>query len=306
MAARILLCDPLPQEVLRAMRDRGLDVDERTGLSPEDLRRVLGDYDAVVVRSATKIGRQQLESAGKLRLIVRGGVGLDNIDTRAAGERGIRVLNTPRASSVSVAELALGLMFALARRIPQADASMKSGVWEKKGFSKGIELEGKTLGIIGLGRIGRVLARKASAIGLKAMAAYDKDAARLAAEPGCDLTSKNDLLGRADIVSLHISYEPGAPPEIGASEFARMRDRVLIVNTSRGGVVDEAALLDALESGKVGGAALDVYSEEPPKDLRLIRHPRVICTPHVGAGTIEGQGRIGTEVAEILLRELRD
>ncbi len=304
MPSKVLVSDPLPQDALQRIRAAGIVVDERAGMTPEELERTIGDYDAIVVRSATKIRRQHLAAAGRLKLIVRGGVGLDNVDVAAAAERGVRVLNTPGAASVSVAELALGLIFALARRIPEADASMKAGRWEKKAFSKGLEVEGRTLGIIGMGRIGRVLARKASAIGLMAIAAYDKFPSGTLDLAGCTLTTKADLLHRADFVSLHIPFEPGDPPEIGAAELAQMKDGVFVVNCARGGVVDEGALYDALESGKVSGAALDVLREEPPKDLRLVRHPRVICTPHVGAGTIEGQGRVGREVAEILLREL--
>jgi D-3-phosphoglycerate dehydrogenase len=305
VGARVLICDPIPDRAVAAMREGGLEVDERTDLATADLTGILGGYDAVVVRSATTITREHVQAAaGRLRLVVRGGVGVDNIDVAAAEQHGIRVLNTPGASTVSVAELALGLMFALARRVPQADASVKSGQWDKKSFSKGVELEGKTLGIIGLGRIGTMLARKASAIGLHAIAAYDKYRKRAESEGAAALTTKADLLRQADIISLHIPFDPASAPELGSSEFARMKHGVFLVNCARGGVVDEAALLDALESGKVAGAALDVFATEPPTDLRLLRHPSVICTPHIGAATIEGQGRVGSEVAQILLREL--
>jgi len=232
--ASVLICDPIAAEAVERMRAGGLRVDEWVGLSPEKIEAVIGDYDAAVVRSATKLGKRQIAAARRLRLIVRGGVGTDNVDLAAAASREITVLNTPNASTASVAELALGLLLALARRIPQADAALMSGRWPKKEVSDGIELEGKTLGIIGLGRIGGAFGRRAS----------------------------------------------------------------------RGGVVDENALLDALESGKVRGAALDVFAEEPPRDLRLACHPRVICTPHLGASTREAQARIGMEIAQIPLERL--
>lgn len=304
MTRKVLVCDPIPADAIARMRAGGLCVEEAIGLGAEELEKRIVGFEAVVVRSATKIQRTHIQAAPDLRLIVRGGVGMDNIDAEAAEACGVRVLNTPGASSVSVAELALGFIFALARRIPEADAALKAGRWEKGKFSKGIELEGKTLGIIGMGRIGRILARKASAIGLRAIAAYDKYVTQVDQVAGCSLTTKADLLERSDFVSLHIPLEPGAGPEIGAAEIQRMKDGVFIVNCARGGVVDETALLAALESGKVAGAALDVFREEPPVDLRLAQHLRVIATPHIGAGTREGQGRVGMEVAEILLSEL--
>lgn len=306
MSSKVLVCDPIDTSAIERMRASGIEVNERVGITPGDLEKEIGGYDAIVVRSATKVKAEHVKAgaAGRLQYIVRGGVGVDNIDSNAAEEKGILVLNTPAASSVSVAELALGLMFAMARRIPQADATMKEGKWEKKQFSKGMELEGKTLGIIGMGRIGKVLARKASALGLSAIAAYDKYATFDGEHPGYALATKDEILRRADIISLHIPLEKGAGPEIGAAEIAMMRDGVLIVNCARGGIVDEKALLDALESGKVAGAALDVFADEPPKDLALVRHPRVICTPHIGGQTVEAQGRIGWEVATILIDRL--
>ena len=301
--ARVLICDPIPAVAVELMRAGGLQVDERADVSPEELEAVIGDYDAVVVRSATRLGEQQIAAARKLRVIVRAGVGTDNIDLDAAASREIAVLNTPNAPTVSVAELALGFLLTLARRIPQADTALKSGRWPKKDFSDGIELEGKTLGIIGMGRIGGALGRCASALGM-IVVGTDTELEPSGCFEGLELLPLEELLPRADFVSIHIPPSAEGRAAIGREEIARMKDGVLLVNCARGGVVDEDALFDALESGKVRGAALDVFSEEPPRDLRLARHPRVVCTPHLGASTREAQARIGIEIAQILLEQL--
>jgi len=285
------------------MRAGGLVVDEKLGMTPEALEAVIGGYEAVVVRSATKIEARHIAAATSLEVIVRGGVGVDNIDVGAAEAEGVRVMNTPSASSTSVAELALALMFALARQIPRADASMKSGEWDKKSFAKGMELEGKTLGILGVGRIGRALARKTSALGMVVIGA-DPALGTTGSVDGLTLLTPGDLYSRADLISLHLPKVAGTPAAIGPDQFAQMKRGVFLVNCARGGVVDEVALLSALESGRVAGAALDVFEVEPPKDLRLVNHPRVIATPHVGAATQEAQARVGLEVAQILLAEL--
>jgi D-3-phosphoglycerate dehydrogenase len=300
---RVLVCDAIAADAVERMRAGGLVVDEKVGLTPEALEAVIGGYEAVVVRSATKIKAQHVAAAKNLKIIVRGGVGVDNIDVASAEAEGVRVMNTPSASSTSVAELALALMFSLARQIPRADASMKTGAWDKKSFAKGMELEGKTLGVIGVGRIGRTLARKASALGMVVIGA-DPALGETGSVDGLTLLHPDDVFRRADIVSLHMPKPTGTRAAIGADEFAKMRDGVLLVNCARGGVVDETALLAALESGKVAGAALDVFEVEPPKDAKLVGHPRVIATPHVGASTVEAQARVGLEVAEILLAEL--
>jgi D-3-phosphoglycerate dehydrogenase len=300
---RVLVCDAIAADAVERMRAGGLVVDERIGMSPEALEAAIGDYEAVVVRSATKIRAQHVAAAKSLKLIVRGGVGVDNIDVAAAEAEGVRVMNTPAASSTSVAELALALMFSLARQIPRADQSMKSGAWDKKTFAKGMELEGKTLGILGVGRIGRALARKASALGMVVIGA-DPALGTTGSVDGLTLLSPDDVYRRADFISLHLPKVAGTPATLGREQFAEMKDGVFVVNCARGGVVDEAALFAALESGKVAGCALDVFEVEPPKELALIGHPRVIATPHVGASTVEAQARVGLEVAEILLSEL--
>ena len=300
---RVLVCDAIAADAVERMRAGGLVVDEKIGLNADELASVLPAYDAVVVRSATKIRARHFEAGKRLRVVVRGGVGVDNIDVAAAEAHGVRVMNTPGASSVSVAELALALVFALARQIPRADASMKAGQWDKKSFAKGMELEGKTLGVLGVGRIGRTLARKASALGMVVIGA-DPALGTTGTVEGLTLLPAEDVYRRADVVSLHIPKAAGAPAEIGRVEISKMKKGVLLVNCARGGVVDEAALLEALESGQVGAAALDVFEVEPPVDLRLVGHPRVIATPHVGASTGEAQARVGLEVAEILLATL--
>jgi D-3-phosphoglycerate dehydrogenase / 2-oxoglutarate reductase len=300
---RVLICDPIPADAVERMSAEGLQVDERIGLSPEQFEALIGNYDAVVVRSTTRLGERQIAAARRLRMIVRGGVGTDNIDLAAAASRGIAVFNTPSASTVSVAELALGLLLALARRIPQADAALKSGRWAKKELSDGIELEGKTLGIIGVGRIGGALGRRAAALGM-VVVGTDKELEPAGRFEGLDILSLEELLPRADFVSVHVPLSEEGRAEIGGKEIARMKDGVLLINCARGGVVDEEALLEALESGKVRGAALDVFAEEPPRDPRLARHPRVVCTPHLGASTREGQARIGMEIAQILVERL--
>jgi D-3-phosphoglycerate dehydrogenase len=300
---RVLVCDAIAADAIERMRASGLVVDEKIGLTSDVLEATIGEYDGVVVRSATKIGARHLAAAKRLKVIVRGGVGVDNIDVSAAEAKGVRVMNTPGASSTSVAELALALMFALARQLPRADASMKTGTWDKKSFSKGMELQGKTLGILGVGRIGRALARKAAAIGMVVIGS-DPALGDTGSVDGLTLLPPVDVFRRADLISLHMPKPAGAAATIGSEQLQLMKPGVFLVNCARGGVVDEAALLLALESGKVAGAALDVFEVEPPTDLRLVGHPRVIATPHVGASTVEAQARVGLEVAEILLAEL--
>ena len=302
-AKRVLICDAVAADAVERMRAGGLAVDERIGMSGDELLEAIPAYDAIVVRSATKIEARHLAAGHRLKIVVRGGVGVDNIDVQAAEAEGVRVLNTPAASSVSVAELALGLMFALARQIPRADASVKGGAWEKKSFAKGMELEGKTLAILGVGRIGRALARRASSIGMVVIGA-DPALGTTGTVEGLTLLPAADLFARADVISLHLPKPAGAPPIVGAAEIAKMKHGVLLVNCARGGVVDEGALLAGLQSGRIGGAALDVFEIEPPKNSEVYGHPRVIATPHIGASTVEAQARVGLEVAEILLAEL--
>ncbi len=295
---KVLICDPLAESAVARLREAGLEVVEKTGMSPEELAQELAKgYDAIVVRSATKVRKAAIDAAVGLRLIVRAGVGLDNIDVEYAREKGIEVRNTPRASTDSVAELALAHMLALARSLPQATISLREGKWEKKAF-KGIELSGKTLGVIGIGRIGQAVARRALCLGMRVIA-FDKFV-KESPIPEVRMVPLEELLGEADFVTLHVPPDP-AGPVIGQQEIARMKDGAYLINCARGGVVDEAALLAALNSGKLAGAGLDVFEEEPPKDMELLRHPKVSLTPHIGAQTREAQARVGDEVVDILL-----
>lgn len=300
---RVLVCDAIAADAVERMRAGGLVVDERIGMSPEALEAAIGDYEAVVVRSATKIRAQHVAAAKSLKLIVRGGVGVDNIDVAAAEAEGVRVMNTPAASSTSVAELALALMFSLARQIPRADQSMKSGAWDKKTFAKGMELEGKTLGILGVGRIGRALARKASALGMVVIGA-DPALGTTGSVDGLTLLSPDDVYRRADFISLHLPKVAGTPATLGREQFAEMKDGVFVVNCARGGVVDEAALTEALKAKQLRGAILDVFATEPPGKIALLELANVVATPHLGASTAEAQRRAGDDAAAILVEAL--
>jgi D-3-phosphoglycerate dehydrogenase len=271
---RLIVCDPLAPAAVEAMHAAGIKVDVRDNITPEDLEAVIADYDAMVVRSRTKVRQPLIDKAVNLKLVVRSGVGLDNIDVKHARSKGIEVRNTPAASSNAVAELTLGYLFALARQIPQMAVSMKDGQWEKKGFSKGMELEGKTLGLIGCGRIGSLVARKAL----------------------------DELLRRADFISLHVPYTEETHFILCQEEFAKMKDGAHIINCGRGGTVNEDALYDAIVSGKVAGAALDVFHDEKEdRGKKLLALPQVIGSPHVGAGTVEASKRVGAEVAQIAI-----
>jgi D-3-phosphoglycerate dehydrogenase len=295
---KVLVCDPLDPKAVERIQGAGLEVVEKVGMSPEELAEELKKgYEIIIVRSATKVRRPAIEAAQGLKLIIRAGVGLDNIDVDAAKEHGIEVKNTPKASSISVAELALAHMLALARSLPQATQSLREGKWEKKAF-KGIELHGKTLGVIGIGRIGREVAKRALCFGMRVIA-YDKYITE-SPLPEVTMVSLEELLRESDFITLHIPPDP-AGPVIGKAEIEKMKDGAYLINCARGGVVDEEALLEALDSGKLAGAGLDVFAEEPPTDERLLKHPKVTLTPHIGAQTKEAQARVGEEVAEIVI-----
>ncbi|MDD5557247.1 MAG: hydroxyacid dehydrogenase [bacterium] len=297
---KVLVCDPLAKEAIAILKDAGLEVDERSGLKEDDLVGCIGGYHGVIVRSATKITRRVIEAGKSLEVIARGGVGLDNIDTACAKERSIPVVNTPTASSVSVAELAIGLMFAVARGIAAADASIKAGKWEKKRFM-GRELHGKTLGLIGSGRIGTELAKRAVALGMKVLIVRKTRKE----SPYGTLSTLDEMLPAADYISLHIPRTDETRNIINRETIAKMKDGVIIVNCARGGVVDEKALLEALKSGKVRGAGLDVFDQEPPGDNPLLAQENVVATPHIGASTKEGQFRVGTEIAQLVVDRLK-
>lgn len=293
---KILICDKTESEAIERMRAAGLTVDTNFEITAEELPNVLPAYDGCVVRGRTKVRQPLIDLCPGLKVIVRGGVGLDNIDADYARSKGITVLNTPKASSASVAELAIGFMFDLARSINKATATMKAEKWEKKAF-EGDELGGKTLGLIGIGNIGKEVAKRANALGMTVIAydPYVKEAESVR------LVQLDVLLAKSDYISLHLPKTKESSNMIGKAQFEKMKAGVRLVNCARGGIVDEAALYEALVSGKVAGAALDVFAEEPPTDYRLLKLDNVIGSPHIGAATHEAQGRVGAEVAEKLI-----
>jgi len=306
---KVLICDKTEASALEVIRAAGIEVDNRPEITPEELVRDASQYDGMVVRSRTRITKEAIDAATNLKIVVRGGVGLDNIDVKYAESKGVAVRNTPKASSNSVAELALGYMLALARKVPQAAMSMTAGEWKKKEL-EGTEIAGKTLGLIGFGNIGGVLGRKANALGMDVIF-YD---VITPADPGPAIqVSLDELFARSDYISLHVPKIAATTNMINAQTIAKMKDRVYIINCARGGIIDEDALYDALVSGKVGGAALDVYLDEKvnPGNARLFSVKdkyglnKVIGSPHIGASTQEGQARVGGEVAEILTDFLR-
>lgn len=296
---RILAADGMEAAAVAKLREMGHEVVEQF-YEADELAKQLADFDVLVVRSATKVRVPVIDAAkaaGRLKLVIRGGVGVDNIDVAYAEEQGIKVRNTPAASSNSVAELALGHMFAIARYIHIANFTMRNGEWNKKKY-EGIELGGKTLGIIGYGRIGKALAALAKGIGMNVIA-YDP----YVTAP--EIVGLDELLAKSDFISLHVPAAKGEPPLINAETIAKMKDGVYLVNTSRGALIDEAALLAALDSGKIAAAALDVFAEEPTKNEAIYTHPKISLTPHIGGSTAEAQGRIGDEIVSIILSELQ-
>lgn len=297
---RILVTDGMDKSALQSLKDKGHEVVEQF-YAPEELGEALKGFDAVVVRSATKVRAAHIDAAkgGSLKLIIRGGVGVDNIDVKYAEEAGITVKNTPRASSNSVAELAMAHMFSCARFISVAGHTMREGKWEKKAYGAGIELGGKTLGIIGFGRIGQALGRMAKALGMKVIAQDIFHVPGIEEEMGMKYVELDELFAEADFISLHTPSLNGVKL-ISKENIDKMKDGVVFINTSRGDNVNEEDLLAALESGKVRAAGLDVFAEEPATNAALYSHPRVSCTPHIGAATKEAQKRIGAEIVDII------
>ena len=300
---KVLVSDPIHEDGVKMLREAGHTVDLRTEMTAEELENVIGGYDAVVLRSRTRLTAEVLEKAANLKAIARAGVGLDNIDTGYAEERGIEVFNSPEAPCNAVAELVIGLMICMARHITVADTTMKQGRWEKNRLT-GIELGGRTLGVIGFGRIGYTVARKARALGMEVLA-YDVQMDKLrrfVEEIGAVDVDLDTLLMESEFVTVHVPLLPQTRHMIAAPQFEKMRDGVYVVNAARGGIVDEAALKAALDSGKVAGAALDVYESEPSPDPELVRRANVVCTPHIGAGSVEAQRGNSTIVAEKLIK----
>lgn len=296
---RVLATDGMAPPAVKKLKELGYEVVEQF-YEPEDLKKAVQDTDVMVVRSATKVRKDIIDAAaetGKLKLVIRGGVGIDNIDKDYAEEKGVKVTNTPAASSASVAELAIGHMFAMARNIGIANATMRQGEWNKKKY-EGIELSGKTLGLIGFGRIAREVAKRATALGMNVI--YTKRSGELVEEKTAKFVDMDTLLAESDFISLHIPKQADKDHVIGKEEIAKMKDGVFLVNTARGGLIDEDMLVEALDSGKISAVALDVYLEEPTKNTKITSHPKISMTPHIGAATKEAQVRIGDEIVEII------
>jgi D-3-phosphoglycerate dehydrogenase len=296
---KILVADSLDKEALEQLKAiPGFDVTVKTGMDEPTLITTIPGFNAVIVRSATKVTKKVIDASTNLEMIVRAGIGLDNVDAAAAKEKGIKVANTPAATTISVAEITFGLMLGAVRQLGRANVSMKQHKWEKKALS-GTELYGKTLGIIGAGRIGLAVAERALAFGMKVLA---YDVIKIETKLPMKQVSLDELFAAADLITLHIPKQPKYI--IGRDEIPKLKNGVIIINAARGGVVDEKALLEALNTGKIRAAAFDVFEKEPPDDFSFIDHPCVMASPHIGAAAEEGQKRAGLEVVKILKDKL--
>ncbi len=298
---KILVSDPLSEKGLKILKDvKEFQVDVNTELKPEALKEAIKDYDALIVRSATKVTREIVEAARGLKVIGRAGVGLDNVDLEAATQKGIIVMNTPAGNTISTAEHTFSMILALSRNIAQASASVRKGEWKRSRFM-GVELYGKNFGIVGLGRIGSEVAKRALSFGMKILACDPFLSREVAESMGIEMVELKDLLKRADYITVHTPLTAETTHMISTREFALMKKGVRIVNCARGGIVDEAALLAAIKEGKVAGAAIDVFEKEPPvADSELLKLENVVATPHLGASTEEAQVNVAIEVAEIV------
>ncbi|MBI4707407.1 MAG: phosphoglycerate dehydrogenase [Candidatus Omnitrophica bacterium] len=298
---KILVSDPLSDEGLKILQDiKDFQVDVKTDLKPDTIKPIIKDYDALIVRSATKVSRDLLSCADKLKVVGRAGVGLDNVDLEAATQKGIIVMNTPGGNTLSTAEHTMSMILSLARSIPQANISMKKGEWKRSKFM-GVELYNKNLGVVGFGRIGKEVAKRAQSFGMKVLA-YDPFLSReVAEELSVEVVELNDLLKKADIISVHTPLTEETRHMISTEQFAMMKKGVRVVNCARGGIIDEQALAQAIKEGKVAGSALDVFEKEPvDPDNELLKLDAVITTPHLGASTEEAQVNVAVEVAEIV------
>lgn len=294
---KVLVADKVSAEGVEILKQVA-EVDVNTGMPKEDLIACIGEYDGLVVRSATKVTADVIAAADKLKIIGRAGVGVDNIDVPAATQKGIVVVNSPEGNTIAAAELTLAHLLALSRNIPAADASVKRGEWERSKFT-GVEVYNKTLGILGLGKIGREVAKRAQGFGMRIVAHDPFLSADIATKIGIDLVGLDELLSRSDYITLHLPKTKDTEGLIGPAEFKKMKDGVRIVNVARGGIIEEAALADALASEKVAGAAVDVYSQEPAApENPLLSAPRIVTTPHLGASTEEAQSKVAIDVAE--------
>lgn len=302
-AWRILLTDGLAETGKAILNEKNISFDDQNGIEPGALLDCIENYDALIVRGRTKVTKEVLTKASNLKVVGRCGVGVDNIDLAAAKEKGVTVVNAPVATTVAVAEHAMALMLAMVREITKADAGLKTGVWYKKEI-KGTELNGKTLGVIGFGHIGSTVGKYARAFGMEVIAhdliASDDQIKDHGGEP----VSLDELFSRADVITLHVPLTDSTRHMINEQAIAKMKDGVRIISAARGGVIDEDALLQALESGKVASAALDVFEKEPPKDSLLVKHPKLIATPHIGGETKEAQRRAAVDIVNEVLAAL--
>jgi D-3-phosphoglycerate dehydrogenase len=300
---KVLVCDTLAKEAIELL-EKECELTYNDKITPEELVATIGDFNGVIVRGRSKIPKEVIDAGKNLKAIGRAGIGVDNIDVETATSHKIPVVNAPRASTMSVAELAVGHMLSMARRFPSADASMKDGKWEKKAF-KGAELNGKTLGFIGIGRIGYEVGVRAKAFGMK-MVAYDPYITQEIVDPiGVKLTTLEEVLQVSDYITIHALLTDETRGMVGQEQFAMMKDGVRIVNCARGPIIQEEALVEALKSGKCAGAGLDVYTTEPPGATELVKMPNVVCTPHIAANTVEAQISAGVTTAEQVLKVLK-
>jgi D-3-phosphoglycerate dehydrogenase len=294
---KVLISDKLSPAAVAIFRDRGIEVDLKPGLSPADLRAIIGDYDGLAIRSATKVTKELLQAATRLKVVGRAGIGVDNVDIRSATARGVVVMNTPHGNTITTAEHAIAMMFALARQIPEASVSTKSGKWEKNRFM-GVELTAKTLGLIGCGNIGSIVADRAVGLKMRVLAYDPYLSEKKALELGVEKADLDTVLSRADFITLHTPLTDATRNILSREALAKTKKGVRIINCARGGLVDEAALADAIKSGHVAGAALDVFEIEPATDSPLFGLENVVCTPHLGAATAEAQENVALQVAE--------
>jgi D-3-phosphoglycerate dehydrogenase len=302
--ARVLVADSIAESALNRIRRAGIEVVVRNAEKDGPIEKQIKGFDGLIVRSATKATRQVIEAADVLKVIVRAGVGLDNVDKEAADEHGVQVMNTPEAPTVSVAEMVFSLMFSLARNIPQADSLMKGERWEKKKLN-GTELWQKRLGIVGFGRIGQEVAKRAKAFDMEILAYDVLDIDAACKSVGAKRVGLDELIAESDYISLHVPLLPQTKNMFSTSQFEKMKPTAFLINTARGGVIDEKALVTALDAGKIAGAALDVFESEPPTDWAIAKHPKIVATPHLASSTAEAQDRVGDLTADKIVEALR-
>lgn len=297
MVHKILVSDPISQDGLAVLQGgKDIQVDVKTGLPEDEICKIISEYDAIVVRSQTKVTAKIIDAGKNLKIIGRAGVGLDNVDREAATRRGIIVMNVPGGNTISTAELSMAMLLALSRHIPQANVSLRAGNWDRKTF-KGVEVRGKTLGILGMGRIGTEVAKRARAFEMRVIANDPYLTEEKATQMGVEMKTFEDILKESDYISIHTPLNDETRDLLGKEQLAKMKKGARIINCARGGIVNEHDLKDALDSGHIAGAAIDVYPKEPPEDRVLIDHPKTICTPHLGASTEEAQSVVAVDLA---------